>query len=180
MADSERFMGRWSRLKREAREEQPAPPPPPEEQPEAGEPFDPSTLPPVESLDSDSDYTRFLAPEVPQEMRLLALRKAWVSDPKIADFRGFGEYDWDFNAPGYGQLLPTDNVREMVENMFREEPPKEPSKEVAVASAEPETPSSIPDENSEAATSLRHPREGGDPAQPDEPQGGPGSPPSRG
>lgn len=143
MADREEgFIGRWSRLKREAREEPPAAPAPienPIEDPApAEEPFDLSTLPPLESLTADSDYTAFLAPQVPQELRLLALRKAWVSDPKIADFRGFAEYDWDFNAPGYGQLLPTDNIREMVENMFREEPPPAPEEPVAVASAEAE------------------------------------------
>ncbi|MBP2316748.1 DUF3306 domain-containing protein [Azospirillum soli] len=143
MADSdanadEGFLGRWSRLKREAREEPPAAPAPIEEPAPAEEPFDPSTLPPLESLTADSDYTAFLAPQVPQELRLLALRKAWVSDPKIADFRGFAEYDWDFNAPGYGQLLPTDNIREMVENMFREEPPPAPEEPVAVAGAEAE------------------------------------------
>ena len=139
----ESFLDRWSRLKREAREEPPAAPAPIEEPIEepasTEEPFDPSTLPPLESLTADSDYTAFLAPQVPQELRLLALRKAWVSDPKIAEFRGFAEYDWDFNAPGYGQLLPTDNIREMVENMFREEPPPAPpapEEPVAVASAE--------------------------------------------
>lgn len=123
--DDEGFLARWSRLKREGPPAAAASEPPAEQDAageEAAEPADAATLPPVESLDADSDYTRFLAVEVPQELRLAALRKAWVSDPKIAGFRGFAEYDWDCNAPGYGQLLPTDSIRDMVEAMFREEP----------------------------------------------------------
>ncbi|WP_448207430.1 DUF3306 domain-containing protein [Azospirillum sp. sgz302134] len=149
MADDEPFLSRWSRLKREAREE--PPPEAPAEEPaepatnpvaeEAPEPFDPATLPPVESLGADSDYTAFLAPEVPQELRLMALRKAWVSDPVIANFRGFAEYDWDCNAPGYAQLLPTDKILDMVESIVGEDPVKEPVPEAAplVASTEAES-----------------------------------------
>ncbi|WP_448192267.1 DUF3306 domain-containing protein [Azospirillum sp. sgz301742] len=138
MADPESFLGRWSRLKREAEpplaehaapEDTPPPeavPPEPEREP----------LPPVESLGADSDYTRFLAPGVPVELTRLALRKAWVSDPKIAGFRGFAEYDWDCNAPGYGQLRATDNVRELLDAVFGDTPP-EPPEAVPVADAEP-------------------------------------------
>ncbi|MCW2244246.1 DUF3306 domain-containing protein [Azospirillum canadense] len=137
MDESEGFLSRWSRRKREAREE--APPPLPAEDPEdvaepadedapadSAEPvFDPASLPPVESLGADSDYTAFLAPEVPQALRLQALRKAWVSDPVIANFRGFAEYDWDCNAPGYGALLPTDRILDMVDNILGKDEPKE-------------------------------------------------------
>ncbi|MBP2295535.1 DUF3306 domain-containing protein [Azospirillum rugosum] len=137
MDESEGFLSRWSRLKRVAREE--SPPPLPAEEPEdnpvpavseapadTAEPvFDPASLPPVESLGADSDYTAFLAPEVPQALRLQALRKAWVSDPVIANFRGFAEYDWDCNAPGYGALLPTDRILDMVDNVLGKDEPKE-------------------------------------------------------
>ncbi len=137
MDESEGFLSRWSRMKREAREEAPPPPPAedlatlPAEEPvdedapaDSAEPvFDPASLPPVESLGADSDYTAFLAPEVPQALRLQALRKAWVSDPVIANFRGFAEYDWDCNAPGYGALLPTDRILDMVDNILGKEEP---------------------------------------------------------
>ncbi|HYD29581.1 MAG TPA: DUF3306 domain-containing protein, partial [Azospirillaceae bacterium] len=102
MADRESFFSRWSRLKREEKpaEETPAP----VEEEEAV--VDPETLPPIDTLGADSDYRQFLMRGVPAELKRLALRKAWASDPVIANFRGLAEYDWDFNAPGYGQLLP--------------------------------------------------------------------------
>lgn len=149
--DTEGFLARWSRLKQEGR---PVAVPEPEpkaaeeaaadeaaEPAQPAEPFDPSTLPPVDSLDADSDYTGFLAAGVPQELRLAALRKAWVSDPKIAGFRGFAEYDWDCNAPGYGQLLPTDSIRDMVEAMFREDTPKAKEEESTEVTEVAEAPS---------------------------------------
>ncbi|HYH20791.1 MAG TPA: DUF3306 domain-containing protein [Azospirillum sp.] len=144
MADPESFLARWSRLKREAPLEPDEPLPEEAEAAPESEPAEP--LPPIDSLGTDSDYTRFLAAAVPEEVKRLALRKAWVSDPKIAEFRGFGEYDWDFNAPGYGQLLPTDDVRRLVEAVFRDapDPPPEAGQEPlpepqpeAVAEAEP-------------------------------------------
>jgi Protein of unknown function (DUF3306) len=91
MVDDEGFLRRWSRLKRSDVEE---PVGKPEgDEPPVAEPFDPATLPPVATLTADSDYTAFLAKGVPEELRRLALRKAWASDPKIAAFRGFAEYD---------------------------------------------------------------------------------------
>ncbi|HYD69509.1 DUF3306 domain-containing protein [Azospirillum sp.] len=138
--DPEGFLARWSRRKREAiLEEEPAATPAPQEPEQPGQPEDPPPLPPIDSLGADSDYTRFLAAGVPEEVKRLALRKAWVSDPKIAEFRGFGEYDWDFNAPGYGQLLPTDDVRKLVEAVFRDtpDPPPANESEPPVAAADP-------------------------------------------
>jgi len=130
MADGESFLRRWSRLKQEGGREDAAPCPPPEEAtaPPVEHP-EPPDLPPLDSLGADSDYTAFLAEGVPAELKRLALRKAWASDPAIADFRGFAEYDWDYNAPGYGQLLPTDDVLRMVEDLFGR--PEQPVVEVA-------------------------------------------------
>lgn len=175
MDESEPFLSRWSRLKREAREDAPPPVTPeeiPKEAPEeatkpaANEgtaeapepPFDPASLPPVDSLGADSDYTAFLAPNVPQELRLQALRKAWVSDPVIANFRGFAEYDWDCNAPGYGALLPTDRILDMVDNLLGTETPEEdealPEETPVVASNNDDagdTPSPAPEEGAREA-----------------------------
>ncbi len=131
---SEGFLSRWSRRKREAREAPAETPSPRAEEAEAKaeaaapppEPFDPESLPPVDSLGADSDYTAFLAGNVPQELRRLALRKAWTSDPVIAGFRGFAEYDWDCNAPGYGRLLPTDRIADLLDRIgIDEKPPAE-------------------------------------------------------
>ncbi|CBS90783.1 DUF3306 domain-containing protein [Azospirillum lipoferum] len=141
-AGTEGFLGRWSRLKRETQtEEAPveiavpermddapaavsaevgaevgaeiAPAPPAEE--EAPD------LPSLDSLNAGSDYTGFLRKEVPEELRRQALRKAWASDPAIAGFRGFAEYDWDYNAPGYGALRPTDDIARLLDAVLPDE-----------------------------------------------------------
>ncbi|WP_247887092.1 DUF3306 domain-containing protein [Azospirillum sp. SYSU D00513] len=161
MPDStEGFLDRWSRLKQRARTTEaeaplpalvpdgeaareearavPAIPPVPDEAMADSAPAiaGPEALPPVESLGEGSDYTAYLAPGVPESLKVAALRKAWCSDPKIADFRGFAEYDWDCNAPGFGQLLPSDNIQELLSNFFREEEPEEPETAPAAEPAE--------------------------------------------
>jgi hypothetical protein len=137
MAEREGFLGRWSRLKREAAREAPAEPAvdlPPEE------PLvDLESLPPLESLGAASDYTPFMAKGVPEELRCAALRKAWASDPVIANFRGFAEYDWDCNAPGYGALLPTDNIQQLLSRILRDEPEEQPELVAEEGESEPET-----------------------------------------
>ena len=122
MAEREGFLQRWSRLKT-AQDPQPAPPPEPAEGIE--ETVDPAELPPIDSLGAESDYRVFLKVGVPLALRHAALRRAWVTDPNIAGFRGFGEYDWDCNAPGYGQLLPTDDIRRLCDAVLGE-PKAEP------------------------------------------------------
>lgn len=113
---SESFLKRWSRRKLETR------PPPRASAPErADEP--PPDLPPLETLGRDSDYTAFLRDGVPQALRLAALRTAWTSDPAIAGFRGFAEYDWDCNAPGYGGLLPADDIAALCRRALGEATP---------------------------------------------------------
>jgi uncharacterized protein DUF3306 len=136
MAEREGFLGRWSRLKRETVREVPAEPA--ADLPEAAEEplVDLEALPPLESLGAASDYTPFLAEGVPEELRCAALRKAWASDPAIASFRGFSEYDWDCNAPGCGALLPTDDVRQLLSRILRDEPEEQPEL-VAGAEGEP-------------------------------------------
>jgi hypothetical protein len=171
MTDTEGFLGRWSRLKQQTKESPqtkepeaeaaetalPCPDPAdalpalsPEEVDEADETADIRKLPPIDSLGADSDYTGYLAPGVPEPLKLAALRKAWTSDPKIAEFRGFADYDWDCNAPGYGQLLPTDDIQQMVKNFLFSEPeerPDGPKDAVMARTATPDTPDvPVPDE----------------------------------
>jgi Protein of unknown function (DUF3306) len=147
MSEAEGFLGRWSRLKREAatdgaREEDPSGPESPSaaDQPAAGaEPaVDLEALPPIESLTAESDYKPFLAQGVPEELRRLALRKAWTTNPQIANFRGFADYDWDCNAPGYGQLLPIDDIKRLCDAVLRPaKEEKEDAVEAPAADAEP-------------------------------------------
>ena len=139
--EDEGFLGRWARLKRSRAAE--VSEPEAEVSEEAGvepEPFDPASLPALETLDAVSDYTAFLKPGVPRELRVLALRRAWATDPAITGYKTLADYDWDFNAPGYGALRVTDNVKELADRVFgmikAEEEPKPAEPEVP----EPEPP----------------------------------------
>jgi hypothetical protein len=130
MTDSENFLSRWSRRKREAASgrgganvrAQPVPPKEREAAAKEGEggphdrsgdavspqsvahrippPFDPADLPAVESITADTDIRGFLAAGVPPELARAALRRAWISDPKVRDFVGPADYAWDFNGAG--------------------------------------------------------------------------------
>src|SRR5215471_6501486 len=147
MSEPENFIARWSRRKREAAEDaeatksSPAPDAaaesahPIEDQREgsdasrarsgASEPPefapDPAKLPPIEAITAETDIRAFLAPGVPPELTRAALRRAWAADPKIRDFVGLADYDWDFNAPGamtgFGSLEMTDELRQQIARM---------------------------------------------------------------
>jgi len=146
MSEPENFIARWSRRKREAADEAEATKPaaaasiPDEgahaddEQGEAGTPvparsgasepaseFDWTKLPPVETITAESDIRAYLRPGVPPELSRAALRRAWAADPKIRDFVGLADYDWDFNTPGaiagFGPLEMTDELRRQIVRM---------------------------------------------------------------
>jgi hypothetical protein len=80
----------------------------------AAPPFDPLSVPPIESITADTDIRGFLAPGVPPDLARAALRRAWAADPKVRDFVGLADYDWDFNTPGsmagFGSLEMTDDL----------------------------------------------------------------------
>jgi hypothetical protein len=86
------------------------------------QPFDLSSLPSVESIGAQSDITAFMQSGVPSTLRNAALRRAWVTDPAIREFKGLAEYDWDFNDPngiaGFGPLGPQHDVKELVARVF--------------------------------------------------------------
>ncbi|HVG81610.1 MAG TPA: DUF3306 domain-containing protein [Methylomirabilota bacterium] len=101
--DREPFLKRWARLK----SEQAAPDAVPAVEatvPEASAPADapaevrPEDLPPIEELTAESDFTPFLQAGVPEELKRLALRKLWRSDPVFANLDGLVEYGEDFGA----------------------------------------------------------------------------------
>jgi hypothetical protein len=148
MSEPEGFLSRWTRLKHEAGEApQPAAPQEPAREPapdparaapalEGVEPSAParaqeaavdlSALPSIESITATTDIRAFLAPGVPADLTRAALRRAWVADPKIRDFVGIAENQWDFTAPdampGFGPLGPLDDVRRLVARAMGEEP----------------------------------------------------------
>ncbi len=178
MSDQEPFLSRWSRRKRSAGEADGAgdaggPAPDPAGKPDAGEvvaargtearaatpgdasgrtlpPFDPASLPPLESISAATDIRAFLAPGVPPELTRAALRRVWTADPAIRDFVGLAENSWDFNAAGsitgFGTLEMTDELRRRITQMVGrslvpEAPDREPSPERSshdtVSAAEP-------------------------------------------
>jgi hypothetical protein len=106
MSDSETFLSRWLRLKRESEAALPAA--------EAPSPaaFDPARLPPIETIVADSDIQQFLREGVPAELTRAALRSAWTADPAIRDFVGIAENQWNINdhacIPGFGPLEAAD------------------------------------------------------------------------
>ena len=87
----EGFLGRWSRVKTEAREAPVAPPAAPK--PVSDEPPE---LPPVEKLTIDSDFSGFFHPKVDEDLRRNALRKLF-SDPHFNVMDGLDVYIDDYS-----------------------------------------------------------------------------------
>lgn len=146
----EGFLGRWARRKKEA--QQPATPvaagqpdaPAPASQASPPEPEAEMVEPPsLDLVDKDFDLAHWLKQNVPEEWKLKALRRAWESDPAISGYLDPArDYALDWNtpggAPGYGPLSESDNVGEMLANIFGKppepaaEPPEAVRNDVAV------------------------------------------------
>jgi hypothetical protein len=107
-----RFLGRWSRLKRQAESAPAAPaatetgalpgeaaavPADPPASP-AGEAAPEAGLPPVDALGLDSDFTAFLKKEVSESLRRAALHKLF-SDPHFNRMDGLDVYIDDYSIP---------------------------------------------------------------------------------
>jgi len=116
--------------------------------------IDISKLPPIDAITATTDIRPFLAAGVPEELKYAALRRAWVVDPSIRDFVGIAENQWDFTAPdgapGFGPLLPGDDVHRLIAQVIGEQdevtPPEVmPSRQAAV-SAEESAPSTTEDD----------------------------------
>ncbi|HEX5957887.1 MAG TPA: DUF3306 domain-containing protein [Hyphomicrobiaceae bacterium] len=141
MSGQDNFVARWSRLKREStqrkQEARTADEAPDRDQRahDSGQaagrpghvpaadatrepPFDPATLPPIDSIVADSDIRAFLQKGVPAELATAALRRAWTTDPAIRDFIGIAENQWDFTdptaIPGFGPIGTGSDLRQLV------------------------------------------------------------------
>jgi hypothetical protein len=93
----------------------------------AGQTVSTSDLPslvPLEAIGAETDIRAFLAAGVPPELARAALRRAWLSDPKIRDFVGLADYDWDFNTPesmaGFGILDASDQAARELARLVRQ------------------------------------------------------------
>ena len=137
-SDREGFLSRWSRLKRTQGTEPSRPVEQPDlsaapvaDGPELGPDSDrpaPASadappairiedLPKIDELTADSDFSVFLQRGVPDELKRLALRKAWTLDPAIRDFVEMAENQYDFNAgvvPGFGALDPKTDIGQLL------------------------------------------------------------------
>jgi Protein of unknown function (DUF3306) len=101
--EAKSYLSRWSQRKLAARRGDVVDEPPaPAGEPAAVEPAEPviepeaPVLPSVDELDFQSDYTAFLAKNVPEALRRAALRKLWTSDPVLANLDGLNDYDEDY------------------------------------------------------------------------------------
>lgn len=164
MSEPENFLTRWSRRKLVTEEpvapaaDEAAPPKLPEDQDKetidaatAGAPqtppapaFDPASLPSLDSIGAETDITAFLKAGVPGDLRLAALRRAWVTDPAIRDFKGLAENDWDFTVPneamGFGEIDPGLDIKKMLADVFGDKP----QAEVPEAELPPEAEQPVP------------------------------------
>ena len=73
----------------------------------------PATLPDIDSLDADSDYTPFLGKNVPEKLARKALRKLWLGDPTFNFRDGLDDYDENF------RLYFTEAVAKTVKTVFQ-------------------------------------------------------------
>lgn len=126
------FLSRWSERKAEARRQEVEPAAVPE-QPESEPPesVDPASLPSIDDLNEASDFTPFLRKGVPDTLRKAALRKLWVTEPSVVNYVPLVEYAWHNNEPGFGPLLPTDDVAKLLKHIVEGNPftlPPEPDK----------------------------------------------------
>jgi len=137
----------------------------PAEQEEA---IDPATLPPIESLGPGSDYTVFLKKGVPEALRIAALRKAWMSDPFIRDFRGPAEYAIDYTTSEF-DLRPTDDVAKMLERIFPPQPAGGPVEDAPAKPADPPAPTALAEGKPPTAPALNLPQNQAVPPEPQQP-----------
>ena len=86
--------------------------------------FDITKLPSLDSITAATDVRAFLSPGVPAELTRAALRRAWITDPAIRDFKGLAENDWDFTdptaMPGFTDLPADYDVKKLVAQIFGE------------------------------------------------------------
>ncbi len=139
---NESFLARWSRRKRSGEPETDpkhkadAPATPADAEPAVpGEAaFDLTKLPRIEDLTPTSDFAQFLQKGVPEDLKRLALRRAWSLDPAIRDFIEVAENQYDWNvvggAPGFGELdAGTDLKALLLQATGRPPEPREASAE---------------------------------------------------
>lgn len=177
------FLGRWSRLKREAVAAEAVPPSPPAALPPlpadepAAAPVPDEAPPPLESLDFESDYRAFLGQKVDEGLKRAALKKLF-NTPHFNTMDGLDVYTEDFNV---FEPMPASMVAELMHSKETLWPtlPADWLKPAATADAAvPEVAAAVAtDAAADAATELTGPGVAAPgPVEPDPPRGEPAAP----
>jgi hypothetical protein len=125
--ETETFLGRWSRLKRE------------EKLPEKKDDTAPPALPPLDKLTPESDFSPFMHPKVEDALRRTALKKLF-SDPHFNTPDPFEAYsgDWTGGEPISEEMLATLNQARTL--LFDKEEKEQPTKTADAGAVEKEKP----------------------------------------
>jgi hypothetical protein len=124
--EKEAFLDRWSRLKRDSVQEKKE-----EESPKP-------SLPPVDKLTPDSDFTGFMHPKVEDALRRVALKKLF-SDPRFNVADPFEAYsgDWTGGEPIPEEMLAALNQAKRL--LFDEKKEADGEKKEAEKTAPPDS-----------------------------------------
>ena len=175
---SDRFLSRWSRLKRQG-EAAPSTPPPAPPVPATEEvPAAPATasaapaadaeaaLPPVDSLDFAADFSAFMQKEVSEALRRTALRKLF-SDPHF-HFEQMDKLDIYIDDYSVSDPIPADVMQRLrqFETFLKDE------------EAAADAPAKGPDEQADTAAAAPPSGDAAPPAAQTGPAGEPDSPPA--
>ncbi|WP_298837052.1 DUF3306 domain-containing protein [uncultured Roseobacter sp.] len=91
-------------------------------------------LPDPSTMQDGDDFSVFMAREVPERFRRIALRKLWRSNPVLACVDGLNEYDDDYTIGMTGQVVKT--AYQVGRGMMAHVEEMERQKEAALAEAE--------------------------------------------
>jgi len=118
--DDEAFLPRWSRRKQacDRHSDQTLIADPEDESAPVSPPLCDSDMPPIETLDEESDFRGFLSPEVSDELRRLALRKLFhTATFNVRD--GLDDYDDDLTQfAKLGEIITAD-IRHQLERVSK-------------------------------------------------------------
>jgi len=143
--ESEGFLDRWSRRKREAPEavtltplEEASATPVVADVPAEAEAIGVPALPSIDDLSPESDLSLFMRADVPDALRQQAIKRMWSLDPAIRDFVGLADYAYDYNdpngVPGFGPMRASDDIAALLRQAIGEpEPQAEEEDEAAGA-----------------------------------------------
>lgn len=78
-------------------------------------------IPDVETLDASSDYSRFLGPDIPAELRTRALRRLWQTSPELSCSDGLIDYSGDYTEAAAIVCSPADTAFRLGQGMLTDD-----------------------------------------------------------